>query len=173
MIQPLFHIAIREKIQTDHGNQIRHRPAVLRHRLQHLERQHADQCCPNPDQQRILTCPNEGIDFKMLFQRFKEYLDLPAIPINPRDRRCAQSPVVRQNRYDLSALRIDRFDHAKRRLSKTLGVGAVKRKVHIAENVAVLRHGKLCGDDPVMPSFKRVTNQIDRFSRSRNRRKSR
>jgi hypothetical protein len=79
IIKPIEQIPVHEKIQTQERDQVGERqgPGVaFLHPQQH---EYCDQCCPNLRLERILARTDEGLDPQILFERFEEDLDLPAI----------------------------------------------------------------------------------------------
>ena len=67
-------------------SQVRERPASLGEVVQPLQEQKGQKSCPDLDAQSVLAGTDEGLDLQVLFQGLEEQLDLPAFPVDPRDR---------------------------------------------------------------------------------------
>lgn len=70
--------------------------------------------------QRIGAGTDEGLDAQALFDRPEEDLDVPAFPVNGRERGRAQRQVIGQQ-HDLLALGVTRHDAAQEDRTAYLG----------------------------------------------------
>ena len=84
-----------KEIHPKQGHQIQKRPGEFGPKLEKFEDQHGNQCCPNLNLDGIGAGSDKGLDLEVLFEMFKEDLDLPAILVDGGDRAGSQVKVVR------------------------------------------------------------------------------
>ena len=82
---------MRKEIHPQESHQIRKRPSESRADLEVSKQKHGNQCCPNLGFHSIRTRTHKGFDLEVLFQIFKEDLNLPAFFINGGDGGSPQS----------------------------------------------------------------------------------
>jgi len=85
IIEPIPEITVGKQVQTKQRHQAAKRQVALRAKLEILEQQHGNQCCPNLCFESIGAGTDEGLDLQMLFEHLEEEFDLPAIPIDTGD----------------------------------------------------------------------------------------
>src|SRR5512136_992178 len=106
-------------------------------KLKEPQDEHRNQCCPNLDLNGIGTGAHKGLDLKVLFQGFKEDLDLPALLVDCSNGCRSQFQVVRQEDQDLLCLRIIDLDPSKRIRTSLDGLGPSELNHLIFEDVTV------------------------------------
>jgi hypothetical protein len=92
----LIHVAVAEQIPAQRGDQITQRPTKGALKLQNLEQQDRDQCCPNLDANRIGASSYENLYLQVLFEGLEKQFNLPAFPVNVGDRVGCELQLVSQ-----------------------------------------------------------------------------
>src|SRR5512139_831754 len=128
-----------KEIHPKQGHQIRKRPAEFGPKLEKLEDQHGNQCCPNLNLDGIGAGSNKGLDLKVLLQMLEEDLNLPTILVDGGYRTGSQVKVVRQEDQDLSRVRVFHFDPSQWIGTSLDRLGASEFDLFVLEPMAVLR----------------------------------
>ena len=63
--------------------------------MQPFQQEQGDQGCPNLDAESILTGADEGLHGQVLFERFEEQFDLPALAVDGGDGGRGKAAMVR------------------------------------------------------------------------------
>lgn len=82
VIDPFPEVFVGKEIPAQEGDEVGESPVPFTTMLEQLEQEHADECCPNLDFYGVGAGAYEGFDFEVLFDGFKEELDLPALFID-------------------------------------------------------------------------------------------
>ena len=113
-IEPGPKISMSKEVHSQQGHEIRKGPVKLGAKLEETENQHRNQCCPNLDLDGIGTGPHKGLDLKVLFQGFKEDLNLPTLFVDGRNGGRTQFQIVGQEHEHFLSLMVIDFDPSKR-----------------------------------------------------------
>src|SRR4030042_2175006 len=143
MIEPSPKIPMGKQIHSQQGYQVRKGPIKFGSELKEPQDQHSDQCCPNLNLNCIGAGSYKGLDLKVLFQSFKEHLDLPTVFINGSNRGCSQSQMVGQEDQDLPCLRVIDLDSSERIRAFYDSMRSSQFDHFIFEDVTVLRNFSL------------------------------
>src|SRR5215813_13454186 len=114
-----------------------------------LEQEHGNQSCPNLDVERIGAGTDEAFDFEILFDRFKEHLNLPSVSIDLGDGGGPEIEVVGEQHERLFTFDID--DNATKLQDRAVAATPLARKLQslIGNDVAVFGQGALIEKRPV------------------------
>ena len=93
-VEPCPQIPMHKEVEAQQCDEVRETPADAAAQLQELQQQDGNECCPNLNAHRVGTGANEGLDLEVLFERFKEQFDLPALLVNGGDGRRTEFAVV-------------------------------------------------------------------------------
>src|SRR4030066_1523354 len=161
-IEPSPKISMSKEVHSQQGHEIRKGPVKLGAKLEETENQHRNQCCPNLDLNGIGTGPHKGLDLKVLFQGFKEDLNLPTLFVDGRNGGRSQSQVIGQKDQNLLCLRIIDLDPSKRIRAFLDGLGSSQFDHFIFEDIAALGNFFL-PDDFVKSVVFHAGDKIDAF----------
>lgn len=70
--------------------------------MQAAQRQHRDQRSPDLGLDRVRRGADAGLDLQVLFERFEEQLDLPAILVDGSNGGCAEAVVIGEKHQGIS-----------------------------------------------------------------------
>jgi hypothetical protein len=138
-VQPSPEIPMGKEIHPKQGHQIRKRPGEFGPKLEKLEDQHGNQCCPNLNLDGIGTGSDKGLDLEILLEMLEEDFNLPTILVDGGYRAGSQVKVVRQEDQDLSGARVLHLDPSQWIGAFLDGLGASEFDLFILEHMAVLR----------------------------------
>ena len=136
-IEPGPKISMSKEIHSQQGHEIRKRPVKLGPKLKESQDQHRNQCCPNLNLNGIGTGADKGLDLEVLFQGFKEDLDLPALLVDGSNGGCTQFEIVGQKYQDFLGFRVIDFDPSKGVRAFVDSLGSSQLDHFIFEDIAV------------------------------------
>ncbi len=145
-VQPSPEIPMGKEIHPKQGHQIRKRPGEFGPKLEKLEDQHGNQCCPNLNLNGIGAGSDKGLDLKVLLEMLEEDFNFPTIFVDGGYRAGSQVKVVRQEDQDLSGVGVLHLNPAQRIGAFLDRLGASELNLFILEHMAVLRHSFVPND---------------------------
>lgn len=138
LIEPGSKIPMSKEVHPQQGHQVGKKPVELRPKLKKAQDQNRNQCCPNLNPDGIGTSPYKRLDLKILFQGFKENLDLPTVFVDSHNCCCSQPQVVGQKREHFPVLLVISFDASKRMGTFLDGLDPSEFDQLIFEDIAIL-----------------------------------
>ncbi len=127
-----------KEIHPKQGHQIRKRPGEFGPKLEKLEDQNGNQCCPNLNLDGIGAGSDKGLDLEVLLQMLEEDLNLPTVFVDGGYRAGSQVKVIRQEDQDFSRLRVLHLDPSQRVGTSLDSLRASEFDLFILEHMAVL-----------------------------------
>jgi len=163
-IEPGPKISMSKEVHSQQGHEIRKGPVKLGSKLEETENQHCNQCCPNLDLHGIGTGTHKGLDLKVLFQGFKENLNLPTLLVDGSNGGRAQFQIVGQEYEHFLCLRVIDFDPSKRVRAFLDSLWPSELDHFIFEDIAVLGNFFL-PDDFIKSVILHAGDEIDALGR--------
>ena len=139
-IEPGHQIAMGKEVHAQQRYEIRQAPAETGGLLQMAQQQHRDQCSPNLSLHRVDRCADKRLDLQVLFERFEEQLNLPAILVDGGDGRSAKAVMVGEKHQGVSCVLADCLHPAQQMWALVVGPCAGQADGLIRDDVPVLRH---------------------------------
>jgi hypothetical protein len=139
-VEPGHQIAMGEYVHAQQRHEIRQAPAETGGQLQIAQQQHRAQCGPHLGLDRVRRGADEGLDLQVLFERFEEQLDLPAILVDGGDGGSAEAVMIGEKHQGVSRVLADRLNPAQQMRTLVVGTGAGQADGLIRDDVPVLRH---------------------------------